>query len=318
MLDTFDLIKIQQLVTLNNQKLINDFKTEMNKINCDLSEHITENYASRIKNVKNIEESKKIYTKQDHHNNVYVRNERCWASDLDLTCISPWNSTGHTGAAGTAITKNHIVFAHHYPISVGATVRFITKNNETVERKLIKSSRMFGTDIVIGLLDEELPSSITPCKLLPKFWYDYIARGYNPLISMYTGMLVKKIPVLCLDFEEKAIINKLNGIVGNKEISCMGENDIFEKFNEVIISGDSGNPCFVIIDNQLVLLTIWSTGGYGAGHFLSGDTYVNSEKVLKCNLQEIQTQLYTTLLPNNRDLLKSLLSYIDLWRFRKV
>ena len=36
-------------------------------------------------------------------------------------------------------------------------------------------------------------------------------------------------------------------------------------FYESIISGDSGNPSFLIINNELVLITVWSGGGPGIG-----------------------------------------------------
>jgi hypothetical protein len=36
-------------------------------------------------------------------------------------------------------------------------------------------------------------------------------------------------------------------------------------FYETIIDGDSGNPAFLIIDDELVIITVWTFAGAGAG-----------------------------------------------------
>ena len=319
MLDSFDLIKIQNLLNIKTQELRVELLKEYKKIGEDLTEHITESFISKVKSIKDIEQSKKIYSIQDHKNKKYIRNKDCWAYDIDLTAISPWNSTGHNTRAGTAITKHHIIYATHYPINIGSTVTFVNKHNEVIEKTLINSSRVFGTDITIGLLDSKLPDSIKPVKLLPRFWKDYVATEYNHIVDINNGILIKKFPVLCLDQEEKALIHELQAIVGNKEVSCRKSTGILEKFGEWIVPGDSGNPCLTVIDNELVLLCTWFSGGGGSGPFVSGDVYLTKEMALKNVLQEIQNKTYDVLFPpNNPPMKETLLEFIDLWRFRKV
>jgi hypothetical protein len=320
MIDINDLVKIQSLINAKGQELFLELKQELNKIDVDLVTHITNNCLDRISKIpsEKLDTSKKIYSTQDHKNKKYVRNSECWASDLDLTCISPWNSTGNNTRAGTAITKYHIIYANHYPINIGSTVRFISKNNEIIDRKLIKSASVDKTDISVGLLDTALPDSIKPAKVLPKFYRDYIAINFNHIIELNDGTLLKSFPALCLDYEEKAIINEVVSI--NNFVSCGKSSGLLQKYNEIIIAGDSGNPCFAIIDNELVLLTTWLYGNYGTGPFISGDTWNSTEQKLKSNLKEIQNLLTNSLLPNNDSqfLKDSTLNYCDLWRFRKV
>ena len=121
-----------------------------------------------------------IFRKQDHTHKVYIRNPDCWAHDLDLTCISPWNSQGHTRKAGVLISPRHAVWARHYNIKIGSTMRFVDRNNSVVDRKVVKSHAvpmpstvhgrgfLHGYDIVVGLLDSDVPSTITFAKVLPK------------------------------------------------------------------------------------------------------------------------------------------------------
>lgn len=315
MLSSFDLQQIQNLLNIKTQELF----TELQRIDCDLSEHITGNFVRRTSGITDINASKQIYLEQDHNNKKYIRNTNCWAKDLDLTCISPWNSYGNKFRAGTAITKHHVVYASHYPLPINTIIRFVDKNNEVIERKISKTKQIFNTDITIALLDSGLPDSITPASFLPKNWNNYLATTYNDFADINTGVLVKPVPVICLDYEEKLNINLLTSIVGNKNVACGKAQGNLEAFSEEIITGDSGNPCFMIIRDRLVLITTWNFGGYGSGPFLSGDTFLNSEMTLKNNLQEIQVQIGKELMPTNIISMSDITPrMVSLWKFRRI
>jgi hypothetical protein len=107
---------------------------------------------------KSASSAKNIYSIQDHTSNIYKRNIDCWAYDIDLTCISPWNSQGANQLAGTLITPRHVIFAEHYHAWPGAVMRFITKDNKTIERtiaavKTHPNYRPYYPDINIAVLD---------------------------------------------------------------------------------------------------------------------------------------------------------------------
>lgn len=80
----------------------------------------------------------KIFTTQDHATPTYVRNGDFWGASLGsaLCSISPWNTSGGPTRAGVAISDLHILFAAHYQIGVGATVRFVLADNTVVSRTL--------------------------------------------------------------------------------------------------------------------------------------------------------------------------------------
>jgi len=199
---------------------------------------------------------KAIFSTQDHATPAYVRNTDCWAADLDLTCISPWNSTGAGQRAGTLISPRHIVFAYHYRISVGATIRFVDGDNNVVNRTVTARQRIGTTDLMIGVLD----ANATGCgfaKVLPADWADYIPNN-----GIY-------IPALALDQQEKALVTNGNNIGG---VYFRVPTDVTRlTFYESLIFGDSGNPGFLIIDGDLVVLTVWTYGGAGSGASVAGN-----------------------------------------------
>lgn len=198
-----------------------------------------------------------IFSIQDHATATYSRNPANWASaaGIDLTCISPWNSSGGNKRAGVAITPRHIIFAKHYQIGIGATVRFVAGNNIVIDRTLVDKMDIAGTDLTVGLLDSDLPASITPCKFLPVDWEDYFLTG------------LEHIPALCLDQEEKALVADC-GDAGSMLAMRVPTDAARLSFYEAKIVGDSGNPAFLVLGGELILVTTWWYGGAGAGPFI--------------------------------------------------
>ena len=222
--------------------------------------------------------AKPLFTTQDHDTPNYVRNPDCWVADLDLTCISPWNSTGGTRRAGTLVSPRHIVFARHYKIAVGATVRFVKMDGTVVDRTMtarrdIEPGESWPTvkhDVTVGLLDSDVPAGINFCKFLPTDVSSYLPSLYPAQFDIpFT------IPCLCLDQEEEALI--LDSYFWDSgEYRMHFKNPIDEtrlSFFEDIIVGDSGNPAFLIIDDELVLTTTWTEAdnNSASGPFMNGD-----------------------------------------------
>lgn len=210
-----------------------------------------------------VSEAIKIFSKQDHTHSVYIRNPNCWAHDLDMTCISPWNSKGHTRRAGTLISPRHAVWARHYSIPLNSTLRFVDMSNNVVERTIVKTvalpvpahtNYMSGYDMVIGLLDRDVPSSITFAKVLP--------RNFT---EIYGSHLHHALPVLSTDYEEKALVDDLNAMHDKMVSLSTPILSYRHAYYESKIVGDSGNPSFFVIDNQLVFLFVFTYGGAGSG-----------------------------------------------------
>jgi hypothetical protein len=201
---------------------------------------------------------------QSNSSGIYTRNPDCWIYNLSqvATCISPWNSNAANRKAGTALTPRHIGLAAHYEYPVGTQVRFVTADNQTITKTVIGRKRHpeyapYFPDITLYLLDSDLPSSITPCKVLPSNWSEYLPN--DP----------RNIATLCLDQEEKALVTDLNSLTSTFANFRFPDQPYEQVLYEGKVVGDSGNPAFLIINDQLVCLTFWTFGGAGSGTFLT-------------------------------------------------
>jgi len=222
----------------------------------DLFESATKAIDSRIEG-KDPNTAKAIFSTQDDATPTYVRNTNCWAYDLDLTCNSVWNSavgypSGRTGG-GTLITKRHIIFAAHFPIPEGTTIRFITKDNQIVERTLLStkipsSYSPYYPDFGIGVLDSDVPNTITPCYLMDNSILNYLSNN------------IRYIPILNINQDRYATIYDGGAI----QPTYTNYTEPLSDINHIIRDGffvnarvgDSGLPDFIIVKDKLVLLSV--------------------------------------------------------------
>ena len=225
----------------------------------------------------NPDTQKKIFTSQDHSTPAYVRNTSFFLNSHveALTCASPWNSDSGKKKAGTAITKRHAVLAHHYKYGAGTTVRFVTSDNTVVTRTVVQASRIIynsqETDALMVLFDSDLPDTITPCKLFPSSFSDYLPAGIAE-----NSYAATDIPLLALDYEEKgfALDFLAEGATPTMTVTYpliqFSEPSLADRlsFYEAPIVGDSGNPIFAAIGSELWLLSTFF--GAGAGPFYGG------------------------------------------------
>lgn len=115
--------------------------------------------------------------------------------------------------------------------------------------------------MTIGLLDSDVSSNYPFMKVLPDDYEDY----------MHTG---SSLPILAFNQFKRAYIHDINEI--SYTVNCKEPSDATRK-NYVcyihpgkpgkiaLIGGDSGNPAFLMLDDEPILLTVWHAGGYGNG-----------------------------------------------------
>lgn len=237
-----------------------------------------------------------IFSTQDHNNNIYIRNVNSWAYGLDLSCFSPWNfDTGYM-TAGTLISPRHVLFCKHFnfypqvPRTDGqpVTIRFINQNNQTITRTLTNIIRVndseypnYDVDFAVGLLDSDVTTQngqstgISFAKILPSDWYKYLPNmGYSGG-SDYTNT----VPSFYTDQEEKNLIGYITRIAtssnGNTDVN-LGEPILSQhkEFFENLVRFDSGNPIFLTINNELVILSV-ATSSVGGSFITAHMSQVN-------------------------------------------
>ena len=126
-----------------------------------------------------------------------------------------------------------------------------TVHNRTITGKARHPNYVPSTpDLTIYTLASNLPVGITPCKLMPSNWTSYLVQN-----------LSNRPPALGLDQEEKALI--IDFYTDGAFLTPTDYDRLI--FHENKISGDSGNPAFLIVNGELVLVTVWTYGGAGGG-----------------------------------------------------
>jgi len=225
----------------------------------------------------------------DPINPIYIRNTSCWAKDIDTSPISIWNNgggypepehAGGSGGTGLLITKRHLIFAQHFHVKPGKKLIFVDMNNNTYVRTLTNVQLVYRTypyptetDILIGILDSDLPNSITPMKILdPNKALDFI------------GMGSVRLPVFAMDVERKVYATELISLYSNLGISDNPTNpskirEFYpyhpDTFGYGMSYGDSGNTCAFVYKNKLVHILHFYYPTGGPNDFICAFYYIN-------------------------------------------
>ena len=195
---------------------------------------------------------------------TFTRSSTVWTGDWDTSCISPYSNYGAQGITATLISPRHVVMATHYRLVVGTVVRFIAMNNAVVDRTITGIVDIAGTDISIGLLDTAVPGSINFARVLgPTTLSTYIpavGRGYG-LIGLTTR------------YGKPALVTAVQ--VGLTTFSVSTPPPAYISRVQAIVKGDSGNPTFLVLGGQLVLIGLYTSPNTGY-HIGGNATAVNA------------------------------------------
>ena len=150
------------------------------------------------------------------------------------------------------------MLAAHYAYTVGDSVFFITKDNQTIRRKVIGENLNVSTDIQLVTIDKDVPTTITPALFLPSDYGKYLANNG------------KGLPTLYFDQEENALVAEVGAIntSGGYYQQTPTNANRFSLYEDLIM-GDSGDPCFLVLSGKLVLLNTITGGGPGSGPSLT-------------------------------------------------
>ena len=187
---------------------------------------------------------------------TFTPNPRFWAKDIDFSCASPWNSAGGALRAGTLVSKRHVIFAQHFPLWKGVRIAFVDGEGQTCVCSIEKTKAIPQSDITVGLLDYEVTPNIHPAKILPLDFRKHIGDGAG-------------LPVVTFDQAECVTVADMDAIPTNLtwRIGRASKPQDARRlaFSKTVRNGDSGNPAFLVVGKEPLLLYTQHGGRYGSG-----------------------------------------------------
>ena len=191
-------------------------------------------------------------------NGVFELNTNFWARGIDFSCASPWNDQSGAFRAGTLISKRHIIFAKHYPLATGSRIVFVGEDGGVCACRLVAQKDIGDrSDIKIGLLDYEVTDNVKPAKILPVD----AERKLGDCSWLPIAMFNRKEHLTVISL---APFPSANG--ASPGIGCRTSRERSRVlFEEKVEMGDSGNPAFMVMGKQAILLFCIYGGGCGCG-----------------------------------------------------
>lgn len=189
-----------------------------------------------------------VFDAYSHPQTREVAWSRFWTRRLDFTGVA-WDNPRTL----TMITPRHAVLAKHYVRKAGDVVRLHDRRGREVQRVLQGLVGLDGPwDVAVGILNEPVPSGVSHYKLL------------EPSETLHEELLGTL--ALVTDNERRVHVHECGQMSANT-VAFRFPRSLPKGFFEPLITGDSGNPSFLLVRGEMVLLETHHRGGAGVGPF---------------------------------------------------
>lgn len=199
-----------------------------------------------------------------------------WAASLDWTGLASAIELSGALGGGTLISRKHILLAQHVPLPASEPGRrpfdiwFTNKAGKVFGYKVVKTVNVPHTDISIGTLDRETDPSLRVYRVLPDGWEKRVSDAVvetgevvgakPPWNGLWTGISMR-LPVVYTNQDRFALIGEVAAVFGPKGLlDAEVIPPSFEPAKAHYLArrgGDSGNPIFTLVGDELVLLGAW-------------------------------------------------------------
>lgn len=205
---------------------------------------------------------------QDYINNgrqaQFLRNEEFIFNDVrGFSGVSVWNSSsGHKGE-GVLITRRHFLTARHNGRRNGTEMYFLDVNGELHKRTVIGSAGDVLGDLAVGVLDSDLPASVTPLKVLPRDESAVLPYIGQPLL--FTNALIPQVTL-----NQRAEVS-ISSFLHSREIintyDASSATRVFDpqrvRFHQNVVACDSSSGQFAILNGELIFIGVIQTAFRG-------------------------------------------------------
>ncbi len=218
------------------------------------------NRLTRVENARaHIEASTKaVYPARPRDLNLfdtYKSNDDClrsryWTKRINLTGVAM-----DRVQTCTLISPIHVLMAQHYQRKEGDTVVFHDKGGRKIVRIIEAKGALPGglmPDIAVARLERPVPLPFF--KVLPprSDYHRWLAGSLAVVTDKDRNLLVRRILT-----------------IGNRHVRFQKATEFAPKCADPLITGDSGNPSFVMINGEPILIETHTYGGMGQGPFVS-------------------------------------------------
>lgn len=166
-----------------------------------------------------------------------------WTSSFDLTGVS-WNDS----TTATLIAPQFVVMAGHYQRDPHVAVMFHDKKGNPHERYITAAKALPGFDVAVGKLNLPVPPDVKRYRF---------ANAADATIGR---------AVVVSDQTKTLSVHQIAAVSG-ASVSFSNIPGLNPVYQRNLITGDSGNPSFIVRNGDLVLVETHTTGGPGAGPF---------------------------------------------------
>lgn len=106
-----------------------------------------------------------------------------WQSKADLSSMSVQNTWSNNGkGGGVAVSPCHILQSHHYANQLNKHLWFANSVGAMARRTLVAQTQVAGSDINVGLLNQDLPAGFTFARVMPSDWTMWLP---SPWFTVY-------------------------------------------------------------------------------------------------------------------------------------
>jgi len=197
--------------------------------------------------------------------NSWTRNPNHFLKNFDLSGVAVYVDKGTSAdkskKSGVLISNKHVLFARHAIAESGESfdVKFVNNNNEVFNYTVSNTLVISNTDIVIGVLSTTIDSSLCYYKTLSSTFDNFYETIIDPVGS---GL---EMPVVFIDQDKNISIG--DGLLRKSNYGGYPYHYIWDikasknlkkySYCEGVISGDSGNAVFCILNGELIILGTW-------------------------------------------------------------